>query len=689
MALSAIEPEWRDFPIAHVTGDAQRIDAGVVSIPTSLGDLVITLHDFGARIRLGEPRAYDYGMIAHPISDELAALHEDGDVITIESAAHRLHLEKSSLAIRLYRGDRLVLQSATDAHFVRAYRLPPISRNERGWIVHFDLTSTENIFGLGEKWGKLNKRGQLIHSFNYDALGVNAEASYKNAPFAWSTKGWGVFCHTPAPVLHGVGFAPWSQRAYGVLIDGDALDLFLLSGANGPELIDLYTDITGKAPKPPNWSLGVIASKAYYQDADELLSAAREIRARGMPCDTITLDGRAWLDTETRFAFEWDRARYPDPKLVLSELKAMNFKICVWEYPLISTQNPLFTELASKEWLLKDRETGKAFEYHWNVEPFGDVLTPLPVSGLIDFTHSEAYAYWRDRHAELFDVGVDMIKADFGEQVLDEMVASNGETGRGLHNVYSFLYNKCVYEAAEKYSSNGPFLFSRASWSGCQRFPSQWGGDPQADWEGLAASLRGGLSWGMTGAPFYATDIGGFYGDKRDPKLYVRWLQAGVFSAHFRLHGIGDRVPWSYGPQAEKAALAAIRLRYRLLPYLSAALQNARATGLPVQRAMALARPYEREAWSFDEQFFFGEDMLVAPCLNPDDEVSVYLPAGRWRRFPDRAPFEGGVVHHMRLDLDEYAVFVKEGSKIPLGPDREYIGDDVDISEVAEYWTAE
>jgi alpha-D-xyloside xylohydrolase len=115
-----------------------------------------------------------------------------------------------------------------------------------------------------------------------------------------------------------------------------------------------------------------------------------------------------------------------------------------------------------------------------------------------------------------------------------------------------------VHEAAARYARDGGFLFSRSAWAGSQRYPSQWGGDPQADWGGLAASIRGGLSWGMTGAPFYATDVGGFYGDQRDPLLYVRWAQASVWSAHMRLHGIGPREPWSYGAEAERAAMAAL-----------------------------------------------------------------------------------------------------------------------------------
>ena len=686
-AFRSTGPDWNALMTAAVSGPARR-DGNAITVPTTIGDMSISLYEYGARLTIGGERSNDYGLVISAGKDDLVALNESAEEISIESATHKFSIEKNTLAFRLAKSGKTLVRSATDGHFVRAYRLPPFAKNDWGWYVNLDLSSNDQIYGLGEKWGPLNKRGQLIHSFNHDALGVNAEASYKNTPFAWSPRGWGVFCHTPAPVVHGVGFAPWSQRAYGFFVEDAHLDLFFFTGADGAEIIKQYTDLTGRSPTPPDWSFGVITSKAFYQDADELLTTAREIRRRGMPCDTLTLDGRAWLDTSTRFSFEWDKTRYPDPRATLSELKEMNFKICVWEYPLVSMSNPLFLEMASNGWLLRNKETGAPYEYHWDMEPFGDVLTPLPVSGLVDFTHPDAFAYWRDRHAELFDVGVDMIKADFGEQVLDDMVAHNGETGRALHNVYAFLYNKCVYEAAEKYGKSGAFLFSRSSWVGCQRFPSQWGGDPQADWEGLAASLRGGLSWGMSGSPYYATDIGGFYGDKRDPKLYVRWLQAGLFSAHIRLHGIGAREPWSYGPIAERAAMAALKLRYRLLPYIKRVAQESRDSGLPAQRAMPLALPHEPQAWQFDDQFFFGDDMLVAPCLSEDDRVSVYLPNGKWRRFLSGEVYDGGSVREFHLALDEMAVFVRDTASIPLGPEIEYSELNKNLTQVESYWPA-
>jgi len=408
-----------------------------------------------------------------------------------------------------------------------------------------------------------------------------------------------------------------------------------------------------------------------------------------MPCDVITLDGRAWQDTQTRFAFEWDPSRYPDPAVVIDELKALHFKICVWEYPLVSVDNPLFEQMAAKGWLLKHRDTGETYRYQWDTSCFGEVLTPLPESGIVDFTHPEAYQFWRDSHKPLFDLGVDMIKADFGEQIEADMLAFNGDSGDRLHNAYSLLYNRCVYEAAERYCKSGAFLFSRSSWIGCQRYPAQWGGDPQADWGGLAASLRGGLSWGLSGAPFYATDIGGFYGDQRDDELYVRWTQAAIFSAHIRLHGIGAREPWSYSAEAEAAVTQALKLRYQLLPTINQAVTSASATGLPVQRAMVLACPNERAAWGFEEQFMLGDSILVAPCLQPGGEVEVYLPAtisNQWRRFPSGDIFAGGCSHKLRLSLDEIAAFIPADNRISLGPDRQFIEDNDKEPPIASLW---
>ena len=270
----------------------------------------------------------------------------------------------------------------------------------------------------------------------------------------------------------------------------------------------------------------------------------------------------------------------------------------------------------------------------------------------------------------MFDAGVDVIKSDFGEQVPDDCRAFNGDTGRRLHNVYSLLYNRCEYEATERYGRGIPMVWGRAGWTGAQRYPIQWGGDPQSDWEGMCASIRGGLAWGLSGVPFYATDIGGFYGSRQpDAELYVRWLQWSVFSSHMRVHGIGAREPWAFGGEAEAIAKRWLRFRYRLIPYLHAMCTEASASGLPVMRAMCVEFPHDRLAWPFEEQFMCGDCLLIAPVKRPGGTVDVYLPRGNdWIDLDTGVRHAGGTLLSRRVDLATLPHFGRVGYVLPLGP---------------------
>lgn len=679
-----LNPNWSACRQTEILGEVKILAPGQIQFDTTDGPFYITTLENGVRLNLGPHNRPDYGILDGDPAPLPADVKTADNETIIGWGYFTLVVRHHPMAIDFRRWDRAILESAKDAHFVREFRLPPFARVDKGWLVSLDLPSQDPVYGLGEKWGPLDKRGQLVHSFTHDALGVNSERSYKNCPFAWSPAGWGVFVNTPAPVLHAIGFTQWSHRSYGLLVEDEAVDIFLIAGRTPERILERYTRLTGRPAMPPLWSLGAILSKAYYQTPAEFLEAAETVRTYGMPCDTITFDGRAWQDTDTRFHFDFDPKRFDDPKVIIDQVKAMGFHVCCWEYPLVSVNSPIYQELSDKEYFLKDRRTNLPYRYEWDMEPFGAVLTPLPDSSLIDFTNPEAYNWWRDEHRALFGLGVDMIKSDFGEQVEPDCLAFNGDTGDRLHNVYPLLYNRCVYEAAEMYAENGACLLARAGWASSQRYPAQWGGDPQADWEGLAASLRGGLSWANSGAACYATDIGGFYGDTRDAELFVRWTQAAVFSSHMRFHGIGDRAPWSYGERAANAVMEALKLRYQLLPYLWEALKTACASGLPVQRPMAVAFPEDPASWSFDLQFMFGPDILVSPIVRSQGKGQTYLPAGNWCHLVTKETVKGNQVINHNLDLEQIAVYVREGATIPFGPSVQHTGQLGDVPLIEE-----
>lgn len=667
--------------------------------------LTISAHAIDTlRITFGQSRLPDYALLQQPAATGLLSVVPQGEGWRVTSGDVTLFIETAPLRFTLSKAGKTVVTTITDQHFRGRTRIPAVGlqQNEghRRWCISWALASDTAVYGFGEKFGPLDKRGQLVRGRTEDALGVNTELSYKNIPFCWSPDGWGLLAHTPGIVRHGVGYPQWSHRTYVLEVEDDALDLFLFTGEPAT-ILDRYTALTGRAALPPLWSYGMRLSRAYYKVPQEAIDTAAELRRRGIPCDVITLDGRAAWDVRTRFAFEWDKSRFYgpdiDPKKILTTLHAFNLKVCVWEYPCVSIHSPLFAELETKGWLLKKRDAGsKAYVFDWvkdpTDDPFGKVLTPLPPSGLLDFTHPEAAKFWADSHNKLFDDGIDVIKTDFGEQVEDDMVAHNGDTGRRLHNVYPLLYNQCVFDATQRYNDTHgrgqAMVWGRDGFIGSQRFPMQWGGDPQTDWEGMAASIRGALGYGMSGVPYYATDVGGFYGAQQpDTELYLRWTANGIFCSHFRYHGIGEREPWALGAETEVIAKKLLAFRYRLIPYMLGASEQAARTGLPLMRAMPLAFPHDRLARSFEGQYLFGDALLVAPIIRPGGTVEVYFPAGEvWRDLDTGERIEGGQVRMVQRALDQLPAWGREGHVLCLGRAVMHTGEIDLAAPVDEVW---
>lgn len=660
--------------VGFVAADARTARFVVDGLPLS-----IAAHAPGIlRLRIGTPTLPDYGLLAIAEPEGELRVEPDADGWRVDAGALSLTILANPLRIALRHEGRAVLGSITDQHFRGRSRLPAFGLDDaarRLWCASFALASDTAVYGLGEKFGPLDKRGQLVRGRAEDALGVNTELAYKNIPFCWSPDGWGLLAHTPGLVRHGVGYPQWSHRTHVTEVEDETLDLFFFAGAPA-QILERYSALTGRPEVPPLWSYGVWLSRAYYKTPQDAIDAAKEVRRRGIPCDVITLDGRAAWDVRTRFAFEWDPARYDDPERILGELRAQNLRVCVWEYPFVSVHSPLFATLDAKGWLLKKADGG-AYVFDWvkdpTDDPFGKVLTPLPPSGALDFTHPQAAQFWADSHTRLFDDGVDVIKTDFGEQVEDEMVAANGDTGRRLHNVYPLLYNRCVYEATRRYNDahgrGAPMVWGRDGFIGSQRYPMQWGGDPQSDWEGMAASIRGGLCYGLSGVPYHATDVGGFYGaEQPGAELYLRWTANAIFSSHFRYHGIGDREPWAFGEEAERIAKKLLAFRYRLIPYIAGASEQAARTGLPLMRAMPLAFPRDRAASAFELQYLFGDALLVAPIIRPGGTVEVHFPAGEaWHDLDSGERIEGGQTRLIEKPLDGLPAWGREGHMLCLG----------------------
>ena len=682
-------------PSAYLPLDARGslgVSPSGIAFATSTGD-VLELSSYGDgvfRLRVGPEGRPDYGIVEGR-RQACAVTRTAPAAWTIAAGEATLEITESPLRLRLLHRGAQVLESSTDLRFDGSPRLPAISRLRSGdrWTAAFALGSGEPVYGLGEQFGPLDRRGQLLHSRVEDAQGVNAGRSYKGTPFAWSpgtraaagAGAWGLFVHTPGEVTHGVGHPDWSHRSYALLVADHALDLFLFAAGTPADVIDLYTRLTGRAPGVPTWSLGLWVSREYRDAPEDAVALAGKLREHRIPCDALTLDDRVGWNGATRFDRRWDRERFPDAAAALATIRAGDFRVCVSQSPYVAVGSPAFGELSGQDFLLS-REGGMPYTCAWDngmeADRWGEALGMPQEYGFVDFTNPAAFAWWRDAHAKLFADGVDVVMTSGGERVPADAIASNGDTGERLHNVYPLLYSRCMFEAAAQLAGDagaGPLIVTRAGWAGSQRYPIQSGGEAQSDWEGLAASIRGTLSWGMSGAPCETGRIGGAYGPAPSPELWLRWLQACVFGSHLWLDGRDECLPWAFGAETEAIAKKWLAFRYRLLPYLQQVIGAATRTGLPVMRAMALAFPGNALVRGCEAQFMCGDALLVAPILGPGGEVEIALPPGAWYDLNSRQRFAGLRVLRYRAALDQFPVFGREGHALPLGPAVQHTGE--------------
>ncbi len=684
------------------------------SFATSSGD-VLEIGAFGPgtfRLRVGPNTRPDYGLLAARAQRCEVTRADDGKW-SFASGDATLELTGAPLRLRLMRGQACILASTTDEDPSGRVRLPVIGRHRdaTSWIATFGMASGEPLYGLGEAQGSLNRRGQIVHSQIADVPGADAGLSSKSVPFGWSpgngAGAWGLFVHTPGRVTHGVGFAPWSHRSYSLVVDDEALDIFLVAGSDPAQVLDRYAGLTGRATGVPTWSLGLWVATSRTESVDEAASVAAGLRQQKIPCDVLVLADDALWESQTRFDFQWDVERCEDPVTAIGRLTQQGLHVCATEFPYVSVYSPSFIELAAKRYLLTD-EGGAPFVFGGDhdvdatdaggadadavdaSESRMPTSATLQESGVIDFTNPDAYAWWRDAHEPLFRAGISVMEASGGTLPMADAVALNGDRGTRLHNVYPQLYQHCVADATRKFSGRDADAWpiaARAAWAGSQRHPMQSGDPVQSDWEGLAASVRGALASGMSGIPYCGAEIGGAYGAiEPTPELVLRWLQMSVFASHLRAFAGGARAPWTRGQEFEQIARRWVEFRYRLLPYLRATIAQSCAMGLPLMRAMPLAFPYNALTRSYETQFMCGDALLVAPIVSAGGEIEVALPPGAWYDLATRQRVAGRQVIRYRAPLDRLPVFGREGYALPLGPVVQHTGE-IDIDKpLASVW---
>lgn len=511
--------------------------------------------------------------------------------------------------------------------------------------ITLSMTPGEHFVGCGESFTKIDKRGQKLNMWSCDPKGVMGPEMYKPVPFYISSCGYGLFVHNTAPSTF--DFGSTYDGALNVFLDDEEADLFFFLGTPR-EILDDYTNLTGKSPVPPLWSFGLWMSRCSYYTQEEVLEVAEKMRQVQIPCDVIHID-TGWFETNWRCDFKFSPSRFPNAKQMLDSLHDQHYHASLWMLPYFNPNNSLYPFLVEKGYVVRNPDGGL---------PTEDVV--------LDFSNADAVAWFKDTLKELFDMGVSAMKTDFGEGAPRNGLYASGVSGKLEHNLYPVRYQKAIYDATQAATGDG-LIWARAGWAGSQRYPIHWGGDSESTNGGLAASIRGGISLGASGYTYWSHDIGGFC--KTCPEdLYLRWLAFGMFSSHSRCHGQVPKEPWTMSVEGQEIFRKIVEVRYQLMPYIYTQSVLASERGLPLLRGLFIDYPQDPLAWLIEDAYLFGDDMLVAPLVSESTERFVYLPEGEWTDYQTGKSYIGEKMHCVKATALPILIFVKNSAAIPQAP---------------------
>jgi alpha-D-xyloside xylohydrolase len=539
-------------------------------------------------------------------------------------------------------GDTKCLPSASSVPFSFIRRAEDLGRQ---FAASFRLAPNEKLFGCGESFTRLNKRGQKVVLWTCDALGVQTPALYKPIPFFLSDRGYGMFVHASTPMTFDFGQAYDSTTT--LHVGDDELDVFVFLGSPR-EILSEYTALTGRSPMPPVWSFGLWMSRITYKSEAETREVAAQLREHRIPCDVIHLD-TGWFETDWRCDYKFSESRFSDPAKMIRDLRKQGFRISLWQLPYFTPTNPLYREAVAKGYMVRDARGQAATE-----------------DAILDFSNPEAVRWYQGLLAGLLKMGVGAIKVDFGESGPLAGHYASGRSGWYEHNLYPLRYNQAAADVTREVTGEN-VIWARSAWAGSQRYPLHWGGDAENTDGGMAASLRGGLSLGLCGFSFWSHDIGGFV-QKSPEALYRRWLPFGMLTSHSRCHGVPPKEPWPYGESFTDAFRAAVELKYRLMPYVITQAQESAAHGWPLLRTLFFEFPEDPTSWLIEDEYFFGRDILVAPLMEETTGRQVYLPPGNWIDYQTRRAIAGGQWHWIETGKIPCVILVREGAVVPHAP---------------------
>lgn len=537
-----------------------------------------------------------------------------------------------------------------------------------GLEVKFESNHGEKIFGMGQyQQSNLNLKGCMLE--------LAQRNSQTSIPFAISDRGYGFLWNNPAigKVVFGENLTEWSAKST------KQMDYWITVDDTPASIIENYTDLVGRAPRIPEYALGLWQSKLRYSTQDELLGVAREYKRKNIPLSVIVCDFFHWP-----YMGDWkfDEEYWPDPKAMVDELKSMGVELMVSIWPTVEEKSESFEDMHEQRLLVRT-ELGSRFTQLFN-------------ANFIDATNAETREYvWNKLKKNYYDYGIktfwlDEAEPEYFEYAFEQYRYRMG-TNLEVGNIYPKCFSQMVFDGLKKEKQDEIITLVRCAWVGSQKYGSlMWSGDIDSSFRSMRNQLSAGLNVGMTGMPWWTTDIGGFHGghieDESFRECLVRWFEFGAFCPVFRMHG--DREPhkkplgttkgaavasgadnevWSYGEKVEDICKKYILLREKLREYISNQMQIASTNGSPVMRPLFYDFHDDTKCWNIDDEYMFGSEILVAPILHEGmREREVYLPEGTWIHLDTKEEYKGTQSYTVQAPIESMPVFILKNNDINL-----------------------
>ncbi|RMH57047.1 MAG: alpha-glucosidase [Candidatus Hydrogenedentota bacterium] len=544
-------------------------------------------------------------------------------------------------------------------------------RTGQGLVMVLEEGSGRRYYGLGERVGRLNKKGRIWTNWNTDpkrGVRLNTDPLYQSHPFLIGVeekRAFGLYLDESWETRFDLAASSGGRSK--IATCGPTFDLYLIPGPSIKEVVRRFTTLSGKAPLPPLWAFGYHQCRWGYKSEKFVGRVVQQFRKYQIPLESI------WLDIDYMRGyrvFSFDERKFPDPKRMIKRMRDQNIRTVVIVDPGVKFDKrwPVFKEGLEKEAFLK-KMNGEI--YVGKVWP-GNTVFP-------DFSRDDVRKWWGEKHRFYLKNGVAGIWNDMNEptsfsgpenSVPFDTLHSSGTTHAKLHNLYGYYMNQACFEALKRARPRTrPFILTRSGFSGVQKFAWVWTGDNRSDWKHLSMSIPMLLNLGLSGVPFVGADIGGFGGDC-DGELFARWMWLGAFYPFMRNHsstGTIRQEPWCFGRKILRIARDAIRFRYRLLPYLYTVAEEACRTGIPVLRPLCLEYPDDEKCAEIEDEFLLGNDLLVAPALKKNQKWRrVYLPEGQWEDFWSGSRYLGQKSIRVDTPLESIPLFLRAGAAVPL-----------------------